>query len=181
MPKPKPDGTRAPGDVQEPEAVDQCSDRGHGNSDREERVGHIELVVAEVEAVVFFFKRLGLCTGFLGPCLILLDIGLVVRRLAGGDRAIDVAGGFEHSQLRQAVLVDMQLDAGRLIFGPGIHGLLLGLLHGLGDIVILDLRDRHEDRENNDRHRHQIVELLVQAVGFDVRVHLSPRSVVTLV
>ena len=93
----------------------------------------------------------------------------------------------EQPQLVQAVLVDMQLHARELILGPGVDRVGLRLLHRLIDVVVLDLRDRHEHREDHHRDGDQIVQALVfracrSCVGCSMRalriVALRPPAVV---
>ena len=76
-PKDKPDRARTPGEVEEPPCIDQRAHGGDRDGDGDEGLRDIELVVAQVEPVVFFLQPLGLGARLLRAGLVLLDVGLV--------------------------------------------------------------------------------------------------------
>src|SRR5664279_3656145 len=84
-----------PGEIEQAKTVDQRRDRGHRDGDRQERLRHVELVVAEVEPVIFLFLAFRLGAGLFRACFIFLDIGLELRRLLGGERLVEIAGGLQ--------------------------------------------------------------------------------------
>src|SRR6185369_4838229 len=59
-----------PREVEQREAVDQRGDRRDGDGDREKYVRHVELIVAEVQPVVFTLEPLRLGACFLGALLV---------------------------------------------------------------------------------------------------------------
>ena len=132
------DPARAPGEHEHPVGVDQRRDRGERDRDRDEGVRHVELVVAEIEPVVFLLEPLGLgrvsrerswyflmSASYSAACLAgerLVDVPIVSSR-----RSVDSPFSSTCSLMRAAwYSVQASTDS------PG-------LLHGLVDVVVLDL------------------------------------------
>jgi hypothetical protein len=89
-----------------------------------------------------------------------------------GERLVD-PGRLKQTQRGETVFIDVQLDARRLIFGPGVDRFGFRLLHGLDDVVVLDLGDGHEHGEDHHRSSNQPVQPLV--VAFRIVRHDRPR------
>ena len=134
-------------------------DRQQRDRDGQQRIGQVELVVAEVERVVALLVGLGLLAQF-----VLLGRLLGRQRLVMRDRLpVAVGGRLRRAkrlqlQLRQRRLGDLLAGVAGLVEGPVVDLVGLRLLHVLVDVVVLDLADAHEGRQQCDGHRHDGIE-----------------------
>jgi len=95
-----PSAPATPGDIQEEILLDQGGDRRDGDGDRQECLRYIELIVAEIEPVIFRFEGFRLDHRLLGAILIFRDVGFVLGGLFAAEGLINDGDRFEHAQMR---------------------------------------------------------------------------------
>ena len=140
---------------EQPALLGQCGDREQGDCDGQHGVGKVELVVLEVQVVVGFVVLLGLGFEFiLLALLVRRQLGVAFDGFVVGGLFVCRAAGLGELELHDRRVGDFFADIAGLVEGPVVDLVGLRLLHGLVDIVVLDLADAHEGGEDGHHHGH---------------------------